>query len=355
MSHLGRPDGVPDAKYSMKPLVPLLKERLGRDVVFLPDCVGPETVSACANPAPGTVFLLENLRFHVEEEGSRKDAAGVKVKADKAAVAAFAKDLTLLGDVYVNDAFGTAHRAHASMVGVQLPVRASGFLLKRELEYFAKALDKPARPFVAILGGAKVADKLQLITNMLEKVNEIIIGGGMAFTFLKVLGMPIGDSLFDAEGAKAVPGILAKAQELGVTVHLPVDFVVADKFDAAAKTETVPKAQGVQDGWRGLDIGPASSAAFGAVIRNAKTVVWNGPPGVFEMPAFAVGTKAMAEAMADATASGAVTIVGGGDTATAAEVFGIADKVSHVSTGGGASLELLEGKQLPGVVALTDA
>lgn len=332
-----------------------LQERLGRDVVFLSDCVGSEVVSACADPAPGTVFLLENLRFHVEEEGKGVDAEGKKFKADKAAVAKFADDLTKLGDVYVNDAFGTAHRAHASMVGVKLPVRASGFLLKKELEYFAKALDGPARPFVAVLGGAKVSDKIQLITNMLEKVNAIVIGGGMAFTFKKVAGMAIGDSLFDEEGAKAVPAILEKAKALGVQVILPTDFIAADKFDNSANTKLVTEAEGVPAGWKGLDIGPASAAAFAEVIKGAKTVVWNGPAGVFEMPKFAEGTKVLAAAMAEATGKGAVTIVGGGDTATAAENFGIVDKVSHVSTGGGASLELLEGKELPGVVALSEA
>jgi len=324
-------------------------------VTFLPDCVGPAAVAATASPAPGAVFLLENLRFHVEEEGKGVDAAGAKFKADKAAVKAFAADLTAHGDVYVNDAFGTAHRAHASMVGVALPVRASGFLLARELAYFARALDAPARPFVAVLGGAKVADKLALITNLLDKVNAVVIGGGMAFTFKKVLGFAVGDSLFDEEGAKAVPGIMAKAKALGVAIHLPTDYVAADKFDAAAATRVVTDAQGVPAGWRGLDVGPATAAAFSAVVRGAKTVVWNGPPGVFEMAPFAAGTRAMAAAVAECTAAGGVTIVGGGDTATAAEAFGVADRVSHVSTGGGASLELLEGKTLPGVAALTDA
>ncbi len=305
--------------------------------------MGAEVEAACANPAPGTVILLENLRFHVEEEGKGVNAAGEKFKASKDAVAAFAASLTKLGDVYVNDAFGTAHRAHASMVGVKLPVRASGFLLKKELAYFAKALEAPARPFLAILGGAKVADKIQLITNLLDKVDEMVIGGGMAFTFKKVAsGVAIGDSLFDEEGAKLVPAILAKAAEKGVKIHLPTDYVAADKFDKDAATRTVTDAEGIPAGWRGLDVGPASSAAFSAAIARSKTIVWNGPAGVFEWPAFAAGTQAMAAAVAKATAAGAVSIIGGGDTATAAEQFGIADKVSHVSTGGGASLELLE-------------
>jgi phosphoglycerate kinase len=356
MSHLGRPDGNANPKFTMKPCVAVLEAHLKRPVVFLPDCVGAEVEAACANPAPGTVFLLENLRFHVEEEGKGVNAAGEKFKASKEAVAAFAASLTRLGDVYVNDAFGTAHRAHASMVGVKLPVRASGFLLKRELAYFARALEAPARPFLAILGGAKVADKIQLITNLLDKVDEMVIGGGMAFTFKKAAqGVAIGDSLYDEEGGKLVAGILAKAKERGVTIHLPTDYIAADKFDKDAAVRTVTDAQGIPAGWRGLDVGPASREAFGAAIARARTIVWNGPPGVFEWPAFASGTQAMAAAVARATAGGAVSIIGGGDTATAAEQFGVADKVSHVSTGGGASLELLEGKALPGVTALTDA
>ena len=314
------------------------------------------TLSVSAAPAPGTVFLLENLRFHLEEEGKGVDAAGAKVKASKEAVATFAASLTRLGDVYVNDAFGTAHRAHASMVGVKLPVRAAGFLMKKELDYFAKALDAPARPFLAILGGAKVADKIQLIESLLDKVDEMIIGGGMAFTFKKVAGVAIGDSLFDEEGAKLVPEIMRKAAERNVKIHLPTDYVAADKFDKDAATRAVSDAcGGVPAGWRGLDVGPESSAAFRAAVLRAKTVVWNGPAGVFEWPAFAAGTASLATAVAEATAAGAVTIIGGGDTATAAVQFGVEDKVSHVSTGGGASLELLEGKQLPGVVALSDA
>jgi phosphoglycerate kinase len=355
MSHLGRPDGNANPKFSMKPCVAVLEKALGRKVVFLDDCVGPAVEAACADPAPGTVILLENLRFHVEEEGKGVDANGAKFKASKDAVASFAASLTRLGDVYVNDAFGTAHRAHASMVGVKLPQRASGFLLKKELAYFAKALDAPAKPFLAILGGAKVADKILLINSLLDKVDEMIIGGGMAFTFKKVQGVAIGDSLFDAEGAKLVPDILAKAAAKGVKIHLPVDYVAADKFAADAATRVVTDAEGVPAGWKGLDVGPKSAATFADAVRRAKTVVWNGPAGVFEMPAFAAGTKAIAAAMAEATAKGAVTIIGGGDTATAAVMFGVEDKVSHVSTGGGASLELLEGKELPGVSALTDA
>jgi phosphoglycerate kinase len=325
-------------------------------VSFLPDCVGPEVEAACADPAPGSVILLENLRFHVEEEGKGVDASGAKVKASKEAVAAFAGSLTKLGDVYVNDAFGTAHRAHASMVGIKLPERVSGFLLKKELAYFSKAMEAPARPYLVILGGAKVSDKIQLITNLLDKADEMIIGGGMAFTFKKVLdGVAIGDSLYDEEGAKIVGEVMAKAKAKGVKIHLPVDYVAADKFAKDAATKVVTDAEGVPAGWRGLDVGPASIAAFQAAVGRAKTIVWNGPMGVFEWPAFEAGTKGVMDAVVQATAGGATTIIGGGDTATAAAQYGTEDKVSHVSTGGGASLELLEGKQLPGVTALSDA
>jgi len=340
----------------MAPVVPILRERLGRDVVFLKDCVGAEVEAACANPAPGSVILLENLRFHIEEAGKGKAPDGSKVKAPKDAVAAFAASLTRLGDVYVNDAFGTAHRAHASMVGVKLPVRAAGFLLKKELDYFARALERPQRPFLAILGGAKVADKIQLITSLLDKVDEMAIGGGMAFTFKKVAhNVAIGDSMFDEEGAKLVPEIMAKAKAKGVKIHLPVDYVAADKFDKGAQTKIVTDAQGVPAGWRGLDIGPASSKLFAEAVLRAKTIVWNGPAGVFEWPQFEAGTRAISDAVVEATAKGAISIIGGGDTATAAVQFGAASKVSHVSTGGGASLELLEGKVLPGVAALSEA
>ena len=264
--------------------------------------------------------------------------------------------LTKLGDVYVNDAFGTAHRAHASMVGVKLPVRAAGFLMKKELDYFAKAVETPARPYLVILGGAKVSDKIQLITNLLDKCDEMVIGGGMAFTFKKVLeGTAIGDSLYDEEGAKIVADVMAKAKAKGVAIHLPTDFVIADKFAKDAAVQTVTDTQGVPAGWRGLDVGPASLAAFSAAVLRAKTVVWNGPMGVFEWPAFERGTKGVMDAVVKATEQGAVTIIGGGDTATAAAQYGVEDKVSHVSTGGGASLELLEGKELPGVAALSPA
>ncbi|KAL2315584.1 Phosphoglycerate kinase [Schizosaccharomyces pombe] len=352
MSHLGRPNGARVAKYSLKPVAAELSKLLGKPVKFLDDCVGPEVEKTCKEAKGGEVILLENLRFHIEEEGSAK-VDGKKVKADASAVEAFRKSLTSLGDIFVNDAFGTAHRAHSSMVGVDLP-RVSGFLMKKELDYFSKALENPARPFLAILGGAKVADKIQLIDNLLDKVNRLIICGGMAFTFLKVLnGMKIGDSLFDEAGSKNVESMMAKAKKNNVEVFLPVDFVTADKFDKDAKVGSATAEEGIPDGWMGLDCGPKSSAKFAEVITTSKTIVWNGPAGVFEFDNFAKGTKSMLDACVKTCEAGNVVIVGGGDTATVAKKYGKEDALSHVSTGGGASLELLEGKALPGVVALS--
>lgn len=345
MSHLGRPKGAPEAEYSMAPVAKELEKLLKRPVTFLNDCVGPEVEKACSDLAPGSVVLLENLRFHKEEEGKG---------ADKAAIEAFSASLTKLGDVYVNDAFGTAHRAHASMVGVNLP-RAAGFLVQKELEYFGKALDNPDRPFLAILGGAKVADKIQLIENLLDKVDIMIIGGGMAYTFKKVVfGMEIGKSLYDAEGAKIVEGLVKKAKEKGVELVFPEDYVTGDKFGEDATVGAADDASGIPAHLEGFDCGPKSREKFSATVKKAKTIIWNGPVGVFEFDIFAEGTKAVAQAVVEATKNGATTIIGGGDTATAAMKYDIEDKVSHVSTGGGASLELLEGKNLPGVAALSD-
>jgi phosphoglycerate kinase len=308
---------------------------------------------ACAKLQPGDVVLLENLRFHIEEEGKAKNEDGSSVKADPAKVTAFRASLSKLGDVYVNDAFGTAHRAHSSMVGVDLPQKAAGFLMEKELNAFAAVLEHPQRPLLAILGGAKIADKIPLINNLLEKADEIIIGGGMAYTFKKVLdGMEIGGSLFDPEGAKIVADLVAKAKERKVNLIFPVDYVCGDAFSADANTKAADDASGIPAGWEGLDAGPKSIALYRAAILRAKTIIWNGPPGVFEFEKFSGASKAMAEAVAEATAKGATTVVGGGDTATAAKKFGVADKVSHCSTGGGASLEFLEGKVLPGVAAL---
>ena len=354
-SHLGRPDGQASDKLSLKPVADKLAELLGKPVQFLNDCVGAEVEAAAAALKPGEVILLENLRFHIEEEGKVKLEDGTKKSADPAAVAAFRASLTKLGDIYVNDAFGTAHRAHSSVVGVDLPIKAAGFLVEKELTAFAAVLDHPARPLLAILGGAKIADKIPLINNLLDKADEIIIGGGMAFTFKKVLeGMEIGNSLFDAKGAEIAKELFEKAAAKGVKIHLPVDFVIADKFAPDANTKAATDKEGIPAGWEGLDSGPASRALFAEVIGRAKTIIWNGPPGVFEFDAFAGSTKSMAEAIAAATEAGAISVVGGGDTATAAKKFGVINKVTHASTGGGASLELLEGKTLPGVAALNE-
>jgi len=353
MSHLGRPDGQKIAKFSLRPIAVELERLLGQPVKFLDDCVGPAIEAACARLVPGTVVLLENLRFHLEEEGKVKLADGTTQKADPIAVAAFRASLTKLGDVFVNDAFGTAHRAHSSMVGVGLPVKAAGFLMEAELKAFAAVLDQPQRPLLAILGGAKIADKIPLIQNLIKKADEIIIGGGMAYTFKKVThGMEIGMSLFDADGAKLVPELVAQAKARGVKLIFPVDYICADKFDPQAATQPASDATGIPVGWMGLDGGPQSSALYRAAILRAKTVIWNGPSGVFEFEQFAGSTKAMAAAVAEATVRGSITVIGGGDTATAAKKFNIADRVTHCSTGGGASLEFLEGKVLPGVAFL---
>lgn len=354
MSHLGRPEGQKQDKFSLKSVVPELSRLLNKDVQFLPDCVGPEVEKAVNAATGGAVILLENVRFYIEEEGKGKDANGEKVKADKDAVAKFRASLTKLGDVYVNDAFGSAHRAHSSVVGVELPQRASGFLMKKELDFFAKALESPERPFLAILGGAKISDKIQLIDNMLDKVNMLIIGGGMAFTFKKVLNnMNIGNSLYDEEGAKKVNDLVAKAQQNKVELFLPVDFVTADKFDKDAQVGAATDESGIPDGWMGLDIGEKSREIFKGAVLKAKTILWNGPPGVFEFDSFAGGSQAVLQACVDAEKNGSTVIVGGGDTATVVAKYDAQEHISHVSTGGGASLELLEGKELPGVAGLS--
>ena len=354
-SHLGRPNGQKIPKFTLKPVAAKLQELLGRPVKFLDDCVGPEVESTCASLTPGEVILLENVRFHIEEEGKAKDSDGNSVKADPAKVAAFRASLTKLGDVYVNDAFGTSHRAHSSVTGVDLPDQVAGFLVEKELAAFAAVLENPKRPLLAILGGAKIADKIPLIRSLLDKADDIIIGGGMAYTFRKIInGMEIGNSLFDPAGAEIVNELMNLAKEKGVAIHLPVDFITGDDFSPTANTGTATVEEGIPEGWEGLDIGPKSRALFSDVIAKSKTIIWNGPTGVFEFDKFAEGTKSMANAVAAATAAGAITVVGGGDTATAAKKFGIIDKVTHASTGGGASLELLEGKILPGVASLNE-
>ncbi|CAL9734942.1 hypothetical protein MOSE0_G03246 [Monosporozyma servazzii] len=353
-SHLGRPNGERNEKYSLAPVAKELQTLLGKPVQFLNDCVGSEVDAAVKASPKGSVILLENLRYHIEEEGSRK-VDGQKIKASKEDVAKFRHELSSLADVYINDAFGTAHRAHSSMVGFDLPQRAAGFLLEKELKYFGKALENPTRPFLAILGGAKVADKIQLIDNLLDKVDSIIIGGGMAFTFKKVLeNTEIGDSIFDKAGAEIVPKLIEKAKAKGVEVVLPVDFVIADAFSADANTKIVSDKDGIPAGWQGLDSGPESRKLFAATVAKAKTIVWNGPPGVFEFAKFAQGTKSLLDEVVKSSEAGNTVIIGGGDTATVAKKYGVTDKISHVSTGGGASLELLEGKELPGVAFLSE-
>jgi len=353
MSHLGRPDGQRNEKFSLRPVAPVLGKLLNKDVTFLNECIGPDVEEYCQNAPAGAIILLENLRFHAEEEGS-KVVDGQKIKAEKVAIEGFRGSLTRLGDVYINDAFGTAHRAHSSMVGVELPIRAAGLLLEKELKYFSQVVEHPNKPVLAILGGAKIKDKIQLITNLLDKVDLMIIGGGMAYTFLKVTkGMEIGTSLYDEEGAKIVPTIVEKAKQKGVELFVSEDFVCADKFAPDAATQSASVETGIPANWMGLDIGPNTVTKFATAINKAKTIVWNGPQGVFEFPAFAKGSLAVLDLVAAATEKGTVTIVGGGDTASLVEKSGKADKFSHVSTGGGASLELLEGKELPGVAALS--
>ncbi|HBA82906.1 MAG TPA: phosphoglycerate kinase [Verrucomicrobia bacterium] len=359
MSHLGRPKGgKAEPEFSLKPVADRLTAIMGRPVAFASDCVGPEVKNLAANLKPGDILLLENLRFHKEEEGKAKladDATEEQKKAAKAEMkakqAAFAKELSELGDLYVNDAFGTAHRAHASTAVICkfFQENAAGFLMEKEIDYMGRALSNPEKPFVAILGGAKVSDKVNVITNLLQKVDALIIGGAMAYTFYRAKGFATGKSLVEEDKIELAKDILTKAQAAGVKLLLPVDNVIADKFDANASTETV--GENIKDGWMALDIGPKSAQLFADEISKAKTVVWNGPMGCFEMKPFAAGTLAVAQAIA---ATKCLSIVGGGDSVSAVNKSGLADKMTHISTGGGASLEFLEGKQLPGVVALTD-
>lgn len=336
MSHLGRPKGGPDPAYSLDPVARRLAELLGTPVRKVDDCVGESAEAAASTLEPGEILLLENVRFHPEEEKNGPE---------------FAKALAKLGEVFVNDAFGAAHRAHASTEGVArcLPAVA-GLLLARELEVLGGALESPERPFVAILGGAKVSDKIGVIENLLSKVDTLVIGGGMAYTFLKAQGLEIGRSLLDAARIEFAKELMARAKTQGVRLVLPVDVVVADAFSPDANRQIVP-VTAIPADWEGMDIGPKTRELIAEAVRGAKTVIWNGPMGVFEMPAFAEGTRSVAEAVA---ASGAFSIIGGGDSAAAVEQAGLADKMSHVSTGGGASLEFLEGKELPGVAALLD-
>ena len=337
--HVGRPTEAREPKFSTKPIVARLSELLGHEVKWAPDCVGPEAEKAAAALKPGEVLLLENLRYHKEEK-----------KNDPA----FAKQLAALADIAVDDAFGVAHRAHASNVGITSYLETvAGFLMEKEINYIGKTLEAPKRPFVAIIGGAKVSDKIGVIENMIDKVDTIIIGGGMAHTFDASKGYPIGDSLCERDKIDLAKELLEKAEKKGVKVVLPVDVVIADKFAADANTKTVDVDK-IPDGWQALDSGDKTSEEYVKALQGAKTVIWNGPMGVFEFDAFAKGTEAVAHAVAEATKGGAVSIVGGGDSIAALKKTGLSDQISHISTGGGATLELLEGKVLPGIDALAD-
>merc|ERR1719316_2057225 len=340
----------------MAPVAKALSERLGMPVNFVKGW-GPEVEKQCKEPeGVGQVFLLDNLRFNIEEEGKGTDKEGNKIKAEGDDVTDFRKRIRSIADVYVNDAFGTAHRAHSSMVGEGFDIKATGKLMAAELDAFAKVLDEPQKPVLAILGGAKVTDKIQLILNMLDKVDKLIIGGGMAFTFLKVIdGMSIGSSLYDDEGAKTVPNIMAKAKEKGVEIILPVDFTVSSEFGENGEVKAATKEEGIPDGFLGLDCGPKTNELNKAAVMASKTIISNTPMGPFQMGKFEAGTKSLMEAVVGATEKGAVSVIGGGDTATACKKYNTMDKVTHCSTGGGASMELLEGKVLPGVAALSDA
>jgi len=339
-SHLGRPAGEYDPEFSLKPAAEHLATLVDAKVHFADDCIGEKADSAIEKAEFGDIVVLENVRFHPEEKKNDEE---------------FSKKLAAHGDLFVNDAFGSSHRAHASVAGVTryLQPAVSGYLLEKEIKYLEESINDPDRPFVAILGGAKVSDKIGVIENLLSKVDTIIIGGGMTYTFYKAKGWPIGNSLVEEDKVDLAKELLEKAEEKGVKFMLPLDSVVAKEFSNDAEHKVVDE-EGIEDGWMGLDIGPQSSISFGNQIKAAKTVLWNGPMGVFEMENYADGTFSVAEALAEATKFGATTIIGGGDSAAAIKKAGLSEDVSHVSTGGGASLEYLEGKELPGVASLTD-
>jgi phosphoglycerate kinase len=362
MSHLGRPDGKVQEKYSMKHIISAVQKNIGREIKFSSDCMGDETKKMAAALKPGEVLLLENLRFYEEEEGKpyslpetatddEKKAAKAKLKESQKN---FVNQLASYADCYVNDAFGTAHRAHAStaLIASHFPGNSMfGYLIESELKAMDKVLEAPAKPFTAIMGGAKVSDKIQVIENLLPRIDNLIIGGGMTYTFIKAQGGKIGNSLCEADKLDLALDILKKAKENNVKVYIPTDAINADKFDAAANTNT-SKTNETPDGWMGLDIADETIATFTKVINESKTILWNGPMGVFEMEKFAKGTTAIAKALADATAKGAFTLIGGGDSVAAINKNKLADKVSYVSTGGGAMLEYMEGKELPGIKAI---
>jgi phosphoglycerate kinase len=361
MSHLGRPEGRME-KYSLKPVLPVMEKLLGKKVLFADDCLGESAVKMSAALKPGEILLLENVRFYPEEEGKPILPEGVSDDVKKAAKAEMkvkqkemAKKLASYGEIYVNDAFGTAHRAHASTAVMadffESDKRMFGFLINSELVAMDKVLKDPQRPFTAIMGGAKVSDKIILIENLLNRVDNIIIGGGMTYTFIKAKGGKIGKSLCEDDKLDLALSLLTKAKEKGVKIYLPVDSLNADKFDNEANT-AVSAVDAVPEGWLGLDIAEKTIKEFSAVIESSKTILWNGPMGVFEMEKFSKGTTAVAKAIAAATAKGAYTLIGGGDSVAAINKNGLADKVSYVSTGGGAMLEYMEGKKLPGITAI---
>lgn len=339
ISHLGRPKGKPDPKLSLRPVAKRLGELLGREVDFLPDCVGEEVVKKVGEMKPGECLLLENLRFHSGERSNDRR---------------FSRELAKLGDLYINDAFGTAHRAHSSTHGVTryFSQRAAGYLMEKELSYLGKALTNPRRPFVAVIGGAKISGKIEVITNLLRKVNSLLIGGGMAYTFLKAQGLEIGNSLLEEDKLNLAHNLLQNAKDRGIKICLPSDSLIVKEIDS--EEVKVVSADAILPDWMAVDIGPKTIEGFIAKLKEAKTVVWNGPMGIFEKERYAQGTIKIAEVLVQITQEGATTIVGGGDTAAAVQQAGYAEGMSHISTGGGASLEFLEGKQLPGVAVLTD-
>jgi len=335
-SHLGRPKGKPDPRYSLAPVAKRLQRLLDKDVIFAPDCIGSQVESIVSKMKDGDVVLLENLRYHAEEEKNDEE---------------FSKKLAGLADFFINDAFGAAHRAHASTVGItKFLTSAAGFLMKKEIEYLKGVVDNPIRPFVAILGGAKVSGKIGVLEHLEDKVDKVIVGGGMAFTFIKAMGYEVGDSLVETEMIETAQRIRKKLKTSGIKFYLPVDCVIAQSLEPAAETKIVPTLE-IPKGWRALDIGPATVKLFSEALENAKTILWNGPMGVFEVDAFSRGTYSIANSVADAYA---LTIVGGGDTDLAVHRAGVTNALSFISTGGGASLQLLEGKELPGIAALTD-
>lgn len=340
LSHLGRPKGEPDPEFSLKPVADYLSENLPVKVHFAEDCIGDVANKAIEKAAFGEVVLLENVRFHAGETKNDEQLS---------------REFASLGDVFVNDAFGSSHRAHCSVAGITgfLQPAAAGYLLEKEIRFLSDSINNPKKPFVAVLGGAKVSDKIGVIKNLINKVDTIIVGGGMSYTFYKAKGLPIGKSLLEEDKVELAGELLKEAEAHGVQLMLPVDSVIADSFSNDANIKVVGE-DGIEDGWMALDIGPETTKRYSEVVGNAKTVIWNGPMGVFEMENFAKGTFAVARAMADATSGGAITIIGGGDSASAIKKAGLEKQVSHVSTGGGASLEYLEGRELPGITALTD-